>query len=272
MARARSLRVVKSEASLKLDVNPIPPALSQTELAVSVIRDRIIDLTLEPGSKLDERLLMERFKLGRTPAREALNRLSTEGFVKIERNKGAFVAPLEISHVRQFFDAYFASERMCGYYCRTGQTGLLEDLVAIEATYEKYMDAKEYLGITGANADFHTRISEGCENEHIQEFGARLHQQARRLSHVIYCLEQVKDDERVRLRRKIRQHHRAIIEAIEAGDNAELMQQLTTHAQLFHDRIMRVIRDAKGLDLSFVRPVAGRPRGSDTGRLPNWTP
>ena len=71
MARARSLRVVKSEASLELDMNPVPPVLSQTEQAVSVIRDRIIDLTLEPGSKLDERLLKERFKLGRTPAREA---------------------------------------------------------------------------------------------------------------------------------------------------------------------------------------------------------
>lgn len=233
-------------------------ALSQTELAVSVIRDRIIDLTLEPGSKIDERLLMDRFKLGRTPAREALNRLSAEGFVKIQRNKGAFVAPLELTHVRQFFDAYFAAERMTGYYCRTDHANLTTDLEAIQEAHDQSSDAGDYLRITDANAAFHTRISMASENEYIQEFSARLHQQARRLSHVIYFLETVRDDERLRLRRKIRQHHKTIIEAIVNGDNAELINLLTAHAQLFHDRIMRVVSNARGKDLSFERPDRSR--------------
>lgn len=254
MPRSGRFRIVKA-AGHEAD-RPTAPvvALSQTEMAVAIIRDRIIDLTLEPGSKIDERLLMERFGLGRTPAREALNRLSAEGFVKIQRNKGAFVAPLELNHVRQFFDAYFAAERMSGYFCRTDHPKLVVDLEAIQVAHDKHSEAGEYLAITDANAAFHTRISSACENEYIQEFSARLHQQARRLSHVIYMLEPIKDDERARLRRKVRRHHQSIIEAIEARDNAELTTVLTSHAQLFHDRIMTVIRGARGRDLEFARP------------------
>ena len=42
---------------------------------MDTIRDRILDLTLAPGSRIDEKLLMERFRLSRTPARDALNTL-----------------------------------------------------------------------------------------------------------------------------------------------------------------------------------------------------
>ena len=45
---------------------------SQTEAAVDLIRLKIIDMSLEPGSKLDEPLLRNHFRLGRTPAREAI--------------------------------------------------------------------------------------------------------------------------------------------------------------------------------------------------------
>src|ERR1700736_6282275 len=60
---------------------------SQTEAAVDLIRMKIIDMSLEPGSKLDEPLLRNHFKLGRTPAREAISRLVAEGLVTIFRNR-----------------------------------------------------------------------------------------------------------------------------------------------------------------------------------------
>jgi len=253
MAGNKSLAVIKAKAEARPE-HRNDGTLSQTEVSVNVIRNRIIDLTLEPGSKIDERLLMDRFGLGRTPAREALNRLSSEGFVKIQRNKGAYVAPLGLAHVRQFFDAYFAAERMSGYFCDTRHEGLSADLASIQADHEKASQSGDRLRITEANTRFHARIALASNNEHVYDFCARLHQQARRLSHVVYNFETLSDGEREGIRRKIQGHHRAIMEAIAEGDNAELVAQLTLHAQLFHDRIMRVLREVRGQDLVFVHP------------------
>ena len=60
-----------------------------TDAAVDTIRNRILDMTLVPGSRIDAPLLMKQFKLSRTPAREALNRLAAEGLVVLHANRGA---------------------------------------------------------------------------------------------------------------------------------------------------------------------------------------
>ena len=87
---------------------------SYTNLAVDVIRHRILDLTLEPGKRIDDKLLMEQFGLSKTPIREALNRLATDGLIDLHPNRGAYVRPLDLDDVRQFFEAYITSERTVG--------------------------------------------------------------------------------------------------------------------------------------------------------------
>ena len=68
-----------------------PREASQTDAAVDLIRSKIIDMSLQPGSRLDEPLLRNHFKLGRTPAREAINRLVAEGLVNISPKSGRHV-------------------------------------------------------------------------------------------------------------------------------------------------------------------------------------
>ncbi|HEX6157429.1 MAG TPA: winged helix-turn-helix domain-containing protein, partial [Burkholderiales bacterium] len=51
------------------------------EEAVDRLRDLIIQGQLAPGSRLNERLLCERLQISRTPLREALKLLATEGLV-----------------------------------------------------------------------------------------------------------------------------------------------------------------------------------------------
>src|SRR6202048_623975 len=73
---------------------------SQTDAALDLIRSRIVDMSLEPGSRIDERLLVDRFKLGRTPAREAINRLVAEGFVNIVPQRGGtYVCKLDLDEM-----------------------------------------------------------------------------------------------------------------------------------------------------------------------------
>lgn len=229
-----------------------PPSL--TEAAVDTLRERILDLTLKPGSGVDERLLMERFELSRTPAREALNRLVAEGLVEIRRNRGAFVRPLDIGQLREFFDAYIASERLNGLLCRMDQSGLEADLRHSADAFVDVARDLRFLEMTSANAAFHLCIADATDNEHVRGFSRRLHNLARRLSYFTYRSEHHEDGGMVAHQEKIRDDHEAIIDAVRRQDRDDLVESLTRHAMLFHARAFGVLGKTRAND--FVMPTA----------------
>jgi DNA-binding GntR family transcriptional regulator len=219
---------------------------SLTEVAVETIRDRILDLTLPPSSRVDEKLLMQRFGLSRTPAREALNRLMSEGLIQMQPKKGAFVRPLDVAHVQQLFDAYFVSERMNGFFCTPSHPGLIEDLLAIQKNYEAAQRERRFLDMTRFNAQLHVRIARSSANEYVHDFSVRLQHQARRVSYFIYLYEADKSAELAEHQTRIRHDHIKIVETIRAGDKDALIVLLTSHAKLFHDRVLRAIGERRG--------------------------
>lgn len=236
-----------------------PPSRSRTgssltESAVEIIRDRILDLTLAPGIRIDDKLLMKQFGMGRTPAREAFNRIAAEGLIIIQRNRGAFVRPLDIQHVRQLLDAYGAMERLIGHFCRTEQPGLLEDLAEIERQYEASQLRPDYLDMTKFNSAFHKRLAAATENEYIINFSTELYHHARRLSYFIYLTMGFKNTESMQTR--IVDHHNDIIDAVKQQDNALLIERLTEHAVFFHESIMNSLGGGRG----FTAPVAAVKR------------
>ena len=82
-------------------------ARSLSDQAYYRIRELIVSLELAPGSPVDERALMARLAIGRTPVREALRRLARDSLVEIHPRRGMFVSSVEVgdlaalSEVRQ---------------------------------------------------------------------------------------------------------------------------------------------------------------------------
>lgn len=72
---------------------------SLTDRAYQQIEEMIVTLQLEPGQLLTEAALMFELGIGRTPIREALQRLAFEGLVTIIPRRGVMVT--EINHARQ---------------------------------------------------------------------------------------------------------------------------------------------------------------------------
>jgi len=70
------------------------PAETLTEQAYRVIEEQIVTLRLKPGEVLSEQLLSASYGFGRTPIREALQRLAREGLVTILSRKGILVSDL----------------------------------------------------------------------------------------------------------------------------------------------------------------------------------
>lgn len=75
-----------------------------SDAAERAIREMIVDGRLGDGERLNEVHLASRLGLSRTPIREALNRLASEGALEMRPRKGYFVLPLTIEEFEQAYD------------------------------------------------------------------------------------------------------------------------------------------------------------------------
>ncbi|MGJ8616325.1 MAG: GntR family transcriptional regulator [Sulfitobacter sp.] len=64
------------------------------------LRSRIVNVALEPGEMLVEQKLASEFNVSRTPIREVLVRLASEGLVEILPSRGSMVAPIRVEAVK----------------------------------------------------------------------------------------------------------------------------------------------------------------------------
>ncbi|MGA8962360.1 MAG: GntR family transcriptional regulator, partial [Pseudolabrys sp.] len=65
-----------------------------TEQAYRLIEEQIVTLRLKPGDVLSEQMLSATFDIGRTPIREALQRLAREGLITVLPRKGILVSDI----------------------------------------------------------------------------------------------------------------------------------------------------------------------------------
>src|SRR6267378_8340086 len=72
----------------------------------------IIEQALQPGAKLPEDAIGEKFGVSRTIVRHALGRLAAEGLVELRRNRGAAVATPSWDEARDVFDVRLGLERL----------------------------------------------------------------------------------------------------------------------------------------------------------------
>ena len=84
-----------------------------SDKAYQLIRHKIITLELPPLSPIDEQALMEDLQLGRTPIREALQRLAAEGLVLLAPRRGMFVADIGITDLQKIFELRMMLEGFC---------------------------------------------------------------------------------------------------------------------------------------------------------------
>ena len=220
-------------------------ALSQTDAALDLIRSKIVDMTLEPGSRIDERLLVDQFRLGRTPAREAIHRLVAEGFVRIMRQRGGtFVRKLDLDEMGEVVVAHQLAESVLGQMCHLDDPTLLADLMAIQRRYAGCVSRREFLTITQLNQEFHLRLHRTVGNALFYDFAESTHRHVRRLNVYIYQREQADPEfQSAQFVANLDQHNK-IIEAVADRDRGVLNRLLPDHAKYTQHRLLRLLERA----------------------------
>lgn len=206
-----------------------PPTDRRTDRVREALEELIVEGHFDNGARLDEVLLAERFKVSRTPLREAFQALAASGFIELRPRRGAFVRFPALEEVVEMFDVMAEIEAVCGRYAARRMTA--DDQVAIEAALsacESTAAAGDIDGYYRANHDFHHLIYLAGGNRFLAGEAARLH---RRL----------KPFRRLQLRWRGRIHeslreHREILAALVSGDEIRAGAALRAHVAVQGDR------------------------------------
>ena len=142
--------------------------MKDSEKAYEKIRRMIITTEFKPGQEINVTALVEELKLGKTPIREALNRLSYEGFVRILSRKGMLVTNLDVDDMdklrtlRLYF-VRFISEQVILY---SGEV----DIKRIRDIQEKLFDTEDtFMNCLSADIKFHELTYELCNNKYAED-------------------------------------------------------------------------------------------------------
>ena len=198
-----------------------------------VLRDEIIDLHLAPGSPIDEIMLAERFAMSRTPIREALVRLASEGLVTTLPNRSTMVSNIDFLNMHSFFDALSLMYRVTTRLA--AQNHQPADLVAIrahQAEFAKAVDQQDALAMIATNRDFHASIAEAGRNPYYESLFKRLLDEGRRILRLYYSSFNDK------LPVEYVREHEDMITAIAARD----VERSDRLASLHADQIVRQIQ------------------------------
>ncbi len=184
------------------------------------------------GFRLDEQQLANRFRVSRTPVREALQLLIASGLVEHRPNRGAFVRTPSLEDLLEMFDVMAELEAMCGRLAtrRASQ----EDIQELQA-----------LG-----RDCEAALASGDSNHYYRE-NERLHQalyrmsgnrflasQASSLHHQLQAYRRLQLRVPYRMRQSMSEHN-LIISAIAAGDvprvESAIRQHISIQGERFND-------------------------------------
>lgn len=148
--------------------NSSPSASAEAEprlLAAEVVerlRDLIIQGELAPGVKLNERVLCERLRTSRTPVREAIKYLASEGLVELLPNRGAIVTPITATTVREMFELLGALEALAGELaCINANDADIADIRALHYQMLAHHARGELAPYFRCNQEIHLRLV-GC--------------------------------------------------------------------------------------------------------------
>ncbi len=213
---------------------------SGVKLVYDLLREEILDLTLAPGSPIDEVQLAERFAMSRTPIREALVRLAGEGLVDTLPNRSTMVSNIDFANLHTFYDAitlmYRVTTRLAAQHHKA------DDLPVIrlhQSDYARAVEAQDARRMIATNHAFHAAIAEAGRNGYFLTLFNRIMDDGRRILRLYYQ----SFDNRVPSRYVA--EHEEIIAAVAARDIERADRLAQDHA----DQIVRQIQSFIARDL-----------------------
>jgi DNA-binding GntR family transcriptional regulator len=203
-----------------------------SDVAVEVVREKILSGELAPGQRINEIALSEELQISRSPLREALRDLTSEGLVTMSPGKGSFVASFDIETVTQIGEirltvecavARFAAERADDSDRAELKQMIGEIEEAIAAPDRPYPH----------HLNFHHLLGRATKNPRLSQLSDEVERQLR--------LARIASGNSPTRAREVLAEHRAISDAVLAGDVERADREMRFHITASNDAIIALI-------------------------------
>ncbi|WP_192843473.1 MULTISPECIES: GntR family transcriptional regulator [Aureimonas] len=211
--------------------------ISRTSLHDTIVgrlRDMIIEGALEPGTRLHEGQLGEQLGVSRTPLREAIKYLASEGLVELIPSRGATVRRFDRKDVHDMLVVIRELEHLAGRLaCEAGtDAGIAAVRRAHDAMMERYR-AGDRLAYYKLNQEIHTRIVELSGNSALAHVHAGLQMRLKRVRFIAH-------EGAEKWAAAVAEHEEMIV-ALEKRDGPALAEILTRHLSHAWERVENML-------------------------------
>lgn len=214
---------------------PIEETPSFKHKAYAALKNAIVSMDIYHSRdeiRLDERKLAQDFGISRTPVREAMAQLESEGFVRAVPRRGIYVVRKTKQEVIEMITAWAALESMAARLITKAATD--DEIAGLRRMFAAFIDSKlrahldEY---SDANIEFHQTIIRLSKNQVLIDLAANLFTHMR-------MIRRTTIGEKDRADRSIKDHM-AIIEALEARDTKRAEELVRDHALGLADHVAK---------------------------------
>lgn len=198
-----------------------------TALAYESIKRYIMEDGLDEGSRLTEEFFSEQLGISKSPVREALNSLATEGMIRIEPRRGAYLRRFSVEEVR---DLYNMRELLEVYAIATAEItpALIKALYASVDRTRDWLKAGDKLRHIEEDTHFHGLIADASGNRELCRVLSNIQNQIWLFRCKTYRLSSTTAPSA----------HRAIIDAFKAKDRAAAKKAMRDHIRLVRNRLI----------------------------------
>jgi DNA-binding GntR family transcriptional regulator len=177
--------------------------------------------------------LMESLNLGRTPIREALQRLAAEDLVSIVPRRGMFVAEISLTDLQKIFELRMLLEGFCARLA--AQRATEEQLARLEAIIQELdtVPGENGTALMTIDEQFHEMLYEAADNEFLADTLRRLHALSFRIWYLVL--------DRLGSIRSAMEQHIEIAAALKVRDGAQAETLLQQHIFEFQMEIKSVL-------------------------------
>jgi DNA-binding GntR family transcriptional regulator len=212
--------------------------IRRADTILAELEQMIVTGQFADGERLDEIKLSERFRVSRTPVREALQKLVISGLVEQIPRRGVFVrqpGPVELVGL---FEAMAEFEAACGRFAALRiSDSALEDLHAANTKCQAAIDDADVDAYYNENEGFHHIIYRASGNAYLEETATRLHKRLRPFRRM-----------QLHLRGRISQsmsEHEAIVVALAGGDADRAATELRNHVAVQGEKFHHLLASLK---------------------------
>jgi DNA-binding GntR family transcriptional regulator len=196
----------------------------------SRVRDMIIEGSLEPGARIYEEQLAKTLGVSRTPMREALKTLASEGLVELAAARGALVKRFSPKDVRDMLDVLAVLESFAARLaCKEASDDQIAELRALHDRMTAFYKAKKRLEYYKLNQEFHSGVLRLAGNAALQSAHLAIQARLKRIRYI--------GNSEPRKWKDAMAEHEEMIRRLEARDAEGLAAILALHMEHTWERV-----------------------------------